>query len=126
MKRSLVAMVAIATAFASTLIGAAPAQAAAASCTVKVNYDIDANGNLNFHPVAVCDGATLTLAIYAFSPSTGTESVLYTESPAGSYAGTGLSIPYAGPGEYCITTDVVWTALAIGSSNVTSKNCVTR
>lgn len=113
--------------FAGTFMVATPAHAASPSCTPKVVYDIGPYGELNMYPRATCDGATSTLAITSYHPSVGSQPIVYTNRPAGTYPGFGVTLPYDGPGTYCISVYVVWTwANGLLSDGAQSRNCVYR
>lgn len=117
-----------------TLLTAAPAlaqtqaQSAAPSCQNAASSDIDANGYINIHPRVTCNGATVILNIFTSAPSVATQSVRYENSPAGTYSGYGISLPYTGPGDYCAVVDTNWTwaGSGAGTADTQSRHCFYR
>lgn len=123
-KRSLCAIGALI--LAGTLLTAAPAHAAAPNCHNSVSSDIDANGYINMYPRVSCDDATVTLVIYSSTVSE-QESIRYENRPAGTYSGIGISLPYTGPGDYCMVVDTVWTWVgATYTADTQSRHCFYR
>lgn len=127
MRKKIISSTILALVIAGMGFGGVPAQAASLpSCEPSSNYDIDANGFINFHPIATCYGSTHTIAIYASTPGQ-TTSTIYTNKKSGTYPGVGISMPYSGHHKYCIVVNVVWTSnLGLIVGDKSSRNCVVR
>ncbi len=113
-------------ALAVTLLATTPAHAAAPDCRTSASSEIDAHGYITMYPRVTCNDDTVTLVIYS-SGVAPAEVVRYENRPAGSYPGIGISLPYTGPGDYCMVIDAVWTWVgATYTANTQSRHCFYR
>jgi hypothetical protein len=112
-------------ALATTLVSLPPAsqsaQAATPNCSTNVSHDIDAYGQSTLIPRVTCTASSARLTITTFHATTGAQTIIHDNITPGTYSGYGVTLPYTGPGQYCITTDVVWIW-----DDTQTVNCVTR
>ncbi|MFJ6654419.1 hypothetical protein ACIQLJ_16635 [Microbacterium sp. NPDC091313] len=104
----------------------APPASADPACSPSLTYEVDGTaGTVILFPRATCNEATFTLTIYADAAGE-SSSIVYSDRPAGTYSGYGVSVPNTGPGAYCATIDIVWSwAYATFTDDIQSRQCIT-